>query len=129
MSNLVSDIVNDYQCKISRGINEVYYKNDLLEGLKLIVTLIGIVKIVILVGSTLASALVSIVSLAGKNPNVTRACIYSISRNSDEIIELVTLAGDKFNKAYNSLSEKEKKYVRTVILLAVKGGIHWGDLH
>lgn len=129
MSNLISDIVNDYKSKISKGVYEVYYKKDIFEGLKLIVTLIGIGKIVILVGGALASVIGSIISLGGRNPNVTRACIYAVSRNSDEIVELITLAGDKFNKAYNSLSEKERKYIRSVILLAVKGGIHWDDLH
>ena len=109
MSNLISDIVSDYKNEISKGVYEVYYKKDLFEGLKLIVTLIGIGKIIILVGGTLAGAIGSVISLGSRNPNVTRACIHAVSRNSDEIIKLITLAGDKFNNAYNSLSEKEKK--------------------
>jgi hypothetical protein len=129
MSNLASDIVNDYKIKVSKGIHEVYYKRDVLEGLKLVVTLIGIGKILFLAGGVLASALGSIISFAGNNPNAARACAHLISKNSDEIGELISSAGEKFNSAYNSLSEEKKKHVRTVILLVAKGGIHWDSLH
>ena len=129
MSNLITDIVDDYQSKVKKGIHEVYYKQDIIEGIKLIVTIIGIGKILILAGGVLASAFGSIISFAANHPQAARMCAQVISKNSDEIGKLITSAGKKFNDAYNSLSDTDKKYVRTVVLLAAKGGIHWDSLH
>ena len=129
MSNIITDIVNDYEDKVKRGIHEVFYKQDIIEGIKLIVMLIGIGKILTLAGGALAGAIGSLISFAGNNPGAARMCAHLISKNSKEIEDLIVSAGKKFNEAYNSLSEKEKKHVRTVVLLAAKGGIHWDSLH
>jgi hypothetical protein len=129
LSNIVSDIVDEYRNNIREGIDEVYYKKDLVEGLKLIVTFIGIGKIVLCIGGIAAASIGSILSFAANHPQAAARCAQVIYNNSDKIGELITSAGERINEAYNSLSEKQKKYVRTVTLLIAKNGLHWDSLH
>lgn len=129
MSNIFSDIVNDYQYKISHGIHEVYYKNDLIEGLKLLITFVGIGKIALCVGGVAASAIGSILGYAANHPQMAARCIQTISRNKDEFIDLFNSMGKRINEGYNSLNENQKKYVRTLVLFIAKNGIHWDNLH
>ena len=129
MANIIDDIVQDYQSKLKRGINEVYYKTDLLEGLKLIVTMIGLLKIAMLIGGMAAAAIGSIISFAMRNPQGAMRLGKMISQNSESIKELITKGGDKLNRGYTDLPENQKKMVRTVVLLVAKGGFSWEHLH
>lgn len=129
MSNFLEDVVEDYRQKIKKGANEIYYKKDLVEGIKLIITLVGIIKIIALVGVIVASAISSMVSFATNNPKAAAHLAKVVSKYSNDIIEIITNFGTKINKSYNSLSENKKKAVRTVVLLVAKNGISWNDLH
>jgi len=129
VSNFLEDVVEDYRQKIKKGANEIYYKKDLVEGIKLIITLVGIIKIIALVGVIVASAISSMVSFATNNPKAAAHLAKVVSKYSNDIIEIITNFGTKINKSYNSLSENKKKAVRTVVLLVAKNGISWNDLH
>lgn len=129
MSNIITDIVDDYKRDIKKGITETYYKKDIIEGIKLIATIVGIVKIAMLIGGASAALIGSIFSYAANHPQAAARCVQIISKNSDDIEKLINSAGETFNKGYNSLSGKDKKCVRTVVLLIAKNGIDWSNLH
>lgn len=127
-SGIIKDIVNDYRININRGIHDVYYKKDLVAGAKLILTIIGAAKIIIAVGAVAASAIGSILSFASNNPQTAARCASILVKNSDEIEKLFSSAGNAINDGYNSLSEENKKQVRTLVLFVAKHGISWEDL-
>lgn len=129
MSNIVNDIVTDYNHDLKNGIHEAYYKKDIVEGLKIIITIIGIAKLMIAFGSAAAAIIGSVIGWVGNHPQAAARCAQAISKYGDEIEDVISFTGKKFNEAYNALSEKEKKYVRTVVLLVAKDGIDWDNLH
>ncbi len=128
MSNIIDDIVNDYQEKMQKGINEIYYKADLTEGAKLLIGLIGIGKILLALGMLAGSAITTILSWANRNPQIAANCAKILIKNRKELVELINSIGSRFNDAYNELSEQNKKRVRTVILLIAKNGLSWEQL-
>jgi len=128
MSNLIEDIKNDYNDKMKRGVKEVYYKKDLLAGIKLIFTLIGLMKIALLIGGAAAASIGSLFSFVSNNPQTALQLGKTIQNNAESIKELVLKSGERLNNGYNKLPENEKKMVRTVILIVAKCGLSWDDL-
>lgn len=128
MNNFVEDIVNDYKLKLSKGVTEVYYKKDLIEGLKIIFTVIGLVKIGFAVGSVALSGLSALVHLALGNPGLAGRVGREIYDKREEIRKLISQVNDKLNEKYKKLSDDDKKKVRTVVLFVAKGGVSWGQL-
>ncbi len=124
MSSFFKDIVDDYKS----GIREVYYKQDLKKGISLLVSIVGIVKFAIAIGGVAAGAIGGIISWAGNHPQAASNCAGVISKYSKELKELFTTIGQSANSAYNSLSEKDKKSVRTTVLF-IAGKIDWDSLH
>lgn len=128
MSNIVSDIVQEYNTDIKRGVKEVYYKQDLVAGVKLVFAIIGIAKIAMFLGGIAVSAIGALISFAARNPQVAYKIGQQISNNSQQLTEMFQNSGKMINEKYQRLGEKEKKQVRTVILFVAKGGLTWEDL-
>jgi acyl carrier protein len=124
-SNIIKDIVNDYK----NNTKEIYYKKDLIGGLMLIVEIIGLGKMALAIGGAAAGAIGSILSYAANHPQAATQCAAMISKYSDQIGELITSAGKKFDEKYNNLSKDDKKKLRTLILFIAKKGVSWADLY
>ena len=128
MIGLFKDIVDDYQKNITKGITEVYYKSDLVEGVKLLFTFVGLGKIALTLGGLAASAIGSILSFTVNNPKVAARCAQMLYDKKDEFIELFKSMGDSMDKYYKSLPNQKKKYIKTVVLLIAKNGLDWDKL-
>lgn len=97
MSNIVEDIVRDYQNNLRKGALEVYYKKDIFEGLKLIGSIIGILKIIAVLGVLSGSAIVGLISYAANNPTGAKNMFIAVNKNKEYLIKLFHNIGSEFN--------------------------------
>ena len=127
MKTLVADIVSDYQANIRRSVAKTYYKKDLVQGLLLVMKVVGVVKIMTLVGAAAVGLIGSLASVAAQNPAQAARIAKSIAE-SGIIVEVVDGASEAIERKYRQMGAVQKRQLRTVILMAAKGGLSWEDL-